>query len=355
MKIGVVTFISDNYGALLQGYALQNILHGLGHDSLIINRGWGRFDASLKVLKKIKYLCQKNSFSEFRKKYLPLSTRIKNTKDLSKISTSFDAIIVGSDQVWNADCIREMGFYYYLDWVPDSVKKITYAVSFGKDSFEASKEVIEKVGSLVRKFSYVGVREDSGVKICDECFGKKALALVDPTLLLNQFDYKKLMPSSKQNSEDYICQFFLDVNEQKKELVSSLESFEKIGKIDNYPPELSFLQKLMRKRRFYSVGQWLKNIQNAKYVITDSYHGMIFSIIFKKQFLVINNKKRGSARFESLLKKINLMDHLVEANVGVEQVLRLLHDPIDYQFVEQILDIEREKASTFLKEACESK
>lgn len=352
MKIGVVTFISDNYGALLQGYALQQVLRNLGYDSEIINREWGSFERSYGFIGKIKKIYLKTPFDDFRNLYLPLSKSIKKQDDLVAMGNAYDTIIVGSDQVWNLDCIKEMGFFYYLDWVPDTVNKITYAVSFGKDSFDVPKDCIDCVRKLIRRFSRISIRENSGVEICNEVFRVPAINLVDPTLLLDKADYERIMPCFAK-SDKYICQFLLDADARKSELICSIGKLESLPILDNYPPKLNYIQRFLGKKRFYSVGQWLRNIKEAAYVITDSFHGMVFSIIFKKQFVVINNKKRGSTRFVSLLRKLNLLDRLVDAEIDDVALVRLLHIPIDYRFVDCVIKNEREKSIIYLKEASE--
>ena len=348
MKVGVITFISDNYGALLQSYSMQIILKRLGFTSEIINRPWGNFCRKRKIKDRIKSWYEPNVFSEFRKTFLPLSNIIKDEEGLKNISSRYDAIIVGSDQVWNCDCIDEMGYFYYLDWVPDDVGKYSYAVSFGKDTFNTSDKDRCRVKELIARFNKISVRESSGVRICKNSFDIDADNLIDPTLLLSKEDYVRII-NKKKNNKSYVCQFFLDCNEFKTRLSAIIATKFGCNIIDNYPEPLSKIDYILRKKRFPTVAVWLSNIENADYVITDSFHGMVFSIIFHKKFVVINNKQRGSARFESLLTKLSLMDRLIDDTIEPQRVLSLLEIPIDYDMIDKIIDIERNKSLNFLK------
>lgn len=346
MRIGILTMISNNYGALLQCYALQTVLQSLGHEVIVVNRKWGKLNVSLSIFEKLKciknkiqYILKNDPYENFRLRKLMLSKAILTYEDLKKYSSSFDVVIVGSDQVWNDGCHKVMNFDFYLDWVDyPKVKRFSYAASFGKDTFEATDNDVAIIKELLHSFSGISVRENSGLNICTKQFGVKARCDLDPTLLLQASDYIKIMSDYVQCNNKFICCYFLDPNVDKLELVSELSAKLGVGYKDNMP---------LRKR--YNVEEWLSNIYNSNYVITDSFHGMVFSIIFRKQFLCLNNNKRGSARFFNLLNKLNLLDRLINIGDDLSESFEILSHIINYDEVESKLNAYRRLSLDYLK------
>lgn len=353
MKIGIVTFhSSSNYGAHLQCYALQTVLLHLGYDVTIINREWGDYSSSIKTpfsVYNIVHYMRRNKFKDFREKYFNLSPLIKSDSDLKLITKDFDAIIVGSDQVWNSDCISTMGLYYYLDWVPDNIQKISYAVSFGKDTFNAEPDQVKTIMNLLSTYRFLSVREKSGIDICQNIFHVKAQWHVDPTLLLSCSDYTKLIPSRKKRKDSYLCQFFLDVDQDKIKLANRLKDILNLDLVNNNPRIHRFRKWINPcKYDLPSIPRWLDNIRNSSFVITDSYHGMIFSIIFNKDFICINNTKRGSARFISLLSLLGIENRFIDSDKMDKFNIESLK-PIDYVKINDVIKQEQNKSFLYLK------
>lgn len=353
MKIGIVTFhSSSNYGAHLQCYALQNVLLYLGYEVVIINREWGEYLSSNKQPfswhRIISYM-RRNKFKDFRRKYFNLSLPIKSDLDLNLVARNLNAIIVGSDQVWNSECISTMGLYYYLDWVPDNIQKISYAVSFGKDTFNAEPDQVKTITNLLSTYRFLSVREKSGIDICKYVFHVKAQWHVDPTLLLSCSDYTKLIPFRQKRKKSYLCQFFLDVDQGKIKLANRLRYVLNLGLVNNNPRIYRFRKWINPlKYDLPSIPRWLDNIRNSSFVITDSYHGMIFSIIFNKEFICINNPKRGSARFVSLLSLLGLENRLVDCDKIDKFNVESLR-PIEYVKINNIIKQEQKKAFLYLR------
>lgn len=351
MKIGVVTFFGSNYGAILQCYALQKILESLGHDVKTINRGWGKYASSPSLKQKIKNLIFPNKFELFKKKYIKFTPLIKNERELLNLNNQFDAIIVGSDQVWNADCIKDMGKFYFLDWVNSSVKKYAYAVSFGKNTFDTTPSKITEISSLIQSYKKISVRENSGLTICQNILKCDAVHVLDPTFLLTSKHYDKLINCTKTKKK-YICQYFLDNNEHKNDIVHQIASKLNLSVTNNYPNNINKYKGIfLKKYRYPSIPEWLKNIRDAEFVITDSFHGTVFSLIFQKRFICINNKKRGSARFQSLLGELNLLYRLIEIEDSkfIEKTKTILESPINYETVNRVIIEKRNSSLMFLK------
>lgn len=368
MKIAILTLpLHTNYGGILQCYALQTVLERQGYDVKVLTKPlytrtyyiiW--FFAIIKRFFKRIFLGEKISIL-----YAPYQLEIKNvrkntnlfidryihkylTRSLSKkISKKFDAIIVGSDQVWRAKYVNVED--YFLSFLEDEkIKRIAYAASFGVDNIsEYSPEQLEKCIHLLRKFDYVSVRELSGVNICHRYFNINAIQLLDPTLLLAPNDYLSLI--DKKNVKEPLGNmlvYILDKTDEKVQLVNKIAAERGlvpfwIG-IENKNESLSTGYSVK-----ISVEQWLYSFEKADFVFTDSFHGCAFSILFNKQFIVIGNKERGMSRFTSLLSIFQLDERLIYSKNDYENRIINLSTDIDYKIINNILNIERDKSYDF--------
>ena len=342
MRIAIVTFhSSQNYGAVLQCYALQTVLIEMGHDIEIIDRLFDKFNIPSYRFKRVKKVIFPNYFERFREKFLKLSEHINSQQDLYDIQIRYDVIITGSDQIWNFDCIKKMGYYYYLDWVTSlNVRKISYAVSFGKDAFELSDEVKKKVTGCLKGFSSISVREKSGIDICQNMLGLKADYDLDPTLLLSADDYNSIVKLDMRKRKKILCSFILDQSEEKKTYVKTIAAKLGLEVVNIYPEDVNRWKAMVSsKYGFLPVEKWLKYIYNADFVVTDSFHGVAFSINFNKQFVAINNIERGSTRFVNLLTLLNIKDRLID-NFDLNCIER----KINYAEVNRLLALEKERS-----------
>lgn len=356
MKIGLVSYYSRNYGALLQGYALQEVLRGLGHEVVAINRGFGVYgnlvwDFHYNISQRIKKALINYPFDDFVKKELIMSPPVLSEENLIRLGKSFDVIISGSDQIWNVDTLKYMQYYFFLGWVSKGTLKYSYAASFGQGGFCATDAEKKLIGNLLSEYEVLSVRESSGIDICRDEFGLEALQHLDPTLLLTADKYLSLLKGKKHFNFPYLCTYVLDVSDDKQTLIDAVKKKYSLDGVDNYAQSVRFKEQLRhRSHRMPTVYQWLFNIANADMVITDSFHGTVFSIIFHKPFLCINNKKRGTARFESLLRSLGLLNRLVDLEkASIETTLTVLEQKINFDEVEQRLDILRTKSLNFLK------
>ena len=260
--------------------------------------------------------------------------------------------IVGSDQVWRAGYARQIAsvFFFFLSFasLEQRRRSITYAASFGSDEWEGAPEETEECGRLLREFKAVSVRELSGVKICKDVFGVDAVQMPDPTLLLQQSDYGKIIDSEKTWLPDgkYVAAYVLDESMEKTKLLQGSA----IGMEMQLQHLLPHADAKKRRDRFpISVPQWLRLIRDCECFITDSFHGCVFAIIYNKPFVCLGNEGRGNARFDTLLGTFALEDRLI-TNATPEKVLQVLHTPIDWKRVNAIHDSERERGVNFLKE-----
>lgn len=312
MNVAIVTQpLLNNYGGLLQNFAMQKVLKKLHFCPVTIDfhpprvalwkyaRSWlktlfFRLMLEKRPFAKIKPVKRRSLTNEtFVKHYLCLT---KSTKKYSKCDAKkYDVVVVGSDQVWRPkynDKIENM----YLAFVKkQSTKRVAYAASFGVDNWEYSSKQTKECSMLAKKFDAISVREESGVKLCKDYLGVEATWVLDPTLLLTKEDYLPICADVPVCNEKYLAVYVLDENE----LV--LSTYEKEAK-----------KRGLVVKKFYAdskstltVSEWLAMFRDATYVVTDSFHGTIFSIIFEKEFKCVYNKERGAARFESLLNLYN--------------------------------------------------
>jgi polysaccharide pyruvyl transferase WcaK-like protein len=358
MRVGIVTFHSShNYGGALQTYALFTVLSNLGCEVKIIDRRWGSYTALtnrpfVTAMKKIVTVFKNDVFEEFYNRYYVRTKHIRSQEELRALNEDFDIVVVGSDQVWNSDIIRTMGYYYFLDWLDPQIKRITYAVSFGKDSFDVSETELMKVKALVSQFSTISVRESSGVDLCTKYFNVAAEQHIDPTLLLSLNEYKTLaLPDPADRP--YVIRYILDASEEK-EHITALVSREKGVQVKDLHPTFKGSLNAVANRvpmiaewRFPIMAEWLNRFYHASFIVTDSFHGVIFAILFQKDFICIKNEKRGSARFESLLSLFQL-NHRMVTNIS-EIDASILSERIDYRATEGILAEEQKRARAYIR------
>ena len=371
MKIGIITLtLTENYGGILQAYALQSILQQMGHDATIIDRSrylhWSPFKKcrvyTRRFLKKLFIdkgtivrpdLKNNRELEIIRANTYPFLLkhlhRIETDRHFSTIAPGdFDAFIVGSDQVWRPQyfgkpTIANAFLSFAEGW---NVKRLSYAASFGTDEWLFTDSQTKKCGELLRQFNAVSVREESGVGLCKQHFNTQAQHLLDPTLLLTAAHYTRLFEEAGTPPSDgtLMC-YILDPTPDKKQIVTnvaqaySLKAFSTTSSFDH--PELPLQERIQPP-----VENWLRGFYDAKFVITDSFHACIFSILFQKPFVVYGNKSRGIARFTSLLKTFGLENRLV---TNSDDAKRVINEPIDWGRVNTIKKEWQEKSIHFLK------
>jgi hypothetical protein len=359
-KIGILTLpLSDNYGGIIQAVALYGYLEEKGFDVFLIRKEIYRplpKRALITLLELIPLQNFKNIRSRAKKTKIHrafIDNHIKNmTRSVSTtaelksmaLKENFDAIIVGSDQVWRMDCIND-GFYksYFLDFLEDEkTKKISYAASFGKDHWQAPDKIVE-VTDLLSKFHAISTREINGVEICRDTFSRDDCKhVLDPTLLVAKDFYRKFQTSTEENSgKKTLLTYILDKSEFKTKLCAS--TINSLG--DEY--SISHLLNQDSPGKTYSIPEWIRAFGDASYVITDSFHGMVFSIIFNKEFTVIINKERGASRFHSLLKLLGLESRIIESQTNADLV-KPPTETIDYARVNKTLQNMRISSRDFL-------
>jgi len=376
MKIGILTQpLYVNYGGLVQCFALQKVLRDMGHEPVVLQREFlrrytvpGAISYYVKLIVKL-LLGRKESWHYYidpkRREYIAKNTdkfiernipsrsaKCYTTEELKREveRMHLDAIIVGSDQVWRP-------FYspcqpnYFLDFLEDdtSIKRISYAASFGGDEWTFSEELTRQCGELLRKFKAVSVREESAIALCKEYFGVEPIQVLDPTMLLGKEVYNQFIPASSK-SGGLFC-YVLDRSKGKRDVIQ--QASKRTGlKAYEIMPELELndynLYEDLEKCVYPPVEDWLASFKDAKMVVTDSFHGTVFSIIFNKPFWVVGNKDRGMARFQSLLSQYGLEERLItpETIAMVD-----LFAPIDWELVNEARELLIKESASFINKA----
>lgn len=378
MKIAIINLgVDTNYGGSLQRYALCKCLTGLGHQPIFIPTHFyvkvpHGVKAILLYIKRIilKYILRRDNtltvlfekkckidedinmpvFYEFFRRNVPYYNRIFESLDCLKElnNDNFDAFLVGSDQVWRASTNTH---YYFLDFVKKG-KKIAYAASFGNAAEDYTQEMINRIRLLVSKFDAVSVREKKAIDIFRRfnwTLSYTPECVLDPTLLLDKDDYLKILNQSslKKNNDRNLFYYILDFDSQKKSFVERFSYNKGLSYhgLNSLHPYLEFSD----TNPLPSVEQWISYIRDAEYVITDSFHGTMFSIIFNKPFITLLNSKRGSERYNPIMNQLGLEDRLVADN-QLDQLSDVDFPAINWKFVNDRLSQLREKSFMWLKQ-----
>lgn len=339
MKIGILSLVlSTNYGGIIQAYALQTVLEQMGHQVVVVNKDRDQHISTFRYfLVYLKYLFNRylrrkdikfvnsNQLNRkriererFTQQFIDNYIHARVVKGINNQTfEDVDCIIVGSDQVWRP-------IYFQKLWGADiadaflrfvnnpNIRKYAYAASFGTDKWEFTTSDTTTCAKLIKDFDAVSVREKSALLLCKEHLKRDNATLVlDPSFLLDKEDYIHLVKKKKtpHSPGDLMC-YVLDETKEKKALIN------RISKERGYTPfytnsQAELAEAPQEKRIQPPLEQWLRGFMDAKFVITDSYHACVFSIIFNKPFIVIGNHERGLSRFSSLLESLSLYQNLI--------------------------------------------
>lgn len=357
MRIGIVTLpIHDNYGMILQNYALQKVLRSWGHTPITINFLYPtplwRFVLSIcKTLLLYFIPGRRRSFSSYRVKQSPrikvfVDKYIMRTRPIRRYTRRLlrkyriEGLVVGSDQVWrpayNQWHLEDMFLHFAQH---EKIRKVAYAASFGVEEMEFSERQLKRCAPLLQQFDKVSVREASSVDLCRDYFHVDAELVLDPTLLLDKFDYERLCTNVPLRTEKFIACYLLDPTEEQQ------------WHIDRMAQYLHMTTKYFTSYHSASltVEEWLAMFRDAAYVVTDSFHGTVFSIVFEKPFITIANNVRGVNRFVSLLRTVGLETRLISSAEKLSK--KLYCNSIDWQTVDAALSSVREKSMIYLEKA----
>lgn len=409
MKILILTHpLHTNYGGLLQAFALQKTLRELGGGGndvrtidwirrralwarvarFVLALGWRLFK---------KFILQKKGVCVFPKKKpsrdgnemrrfvaenirtTPCVNAYRLGRDLARLVEAPDAFVVGSDQVWRRAYIQNLPAFFlgFLRGNDTRTRRVAYAASFGIDFWDYTSAETRVCAALAQKFHAISVREDSGVALCEKHLGVRAEHLPDPTMLLSREDYCEIVARDEARGflknrdaetvagggnarRRIVLSYVLDETPEKRALVNA--AARELGA----DAEARELMPRAEGAAFPPVSAWLRGFRDAAFVVTDSFHGCVFSVIFNKDFIAIGNAARGMARFKSLLKKFGLEERLIVlgadageqgagtaagAGTAEERVSAFVAVRIDWPRVNAIRSSEAARAREFLENA----
>ena len=349
MKISILTFSKEsNFGANLQCYALCKTLQNMGHQVDIIDIQLPKITFSWYT--NLLQLPQDFLFFLFRKKHLNIFTeKYKTTTKLQEVRHKSDLYIVGSDQVWNLDITKRLDpLIYFFSFLPKGVRRVSYAASFGTESWQ-SPALTGEVKRLLHKFNAVGVREQTGVAICKNIFGIDARLVADPTLLLTSYD-EICGDYNPQRETNELVYFTFIRNKKEQEVIAD---FSMANQLQAIALRSNRAIPGFKQRLYLSVAEWLNSIRYAKLVVTNSFHCMVFCILFHKKFVAIPAHTGRTTRQEDLLEQLGLSDHFCKETDNLcETMEHVIHKDIDFETVDKKIKEMRKLSLEFLNEAC---
>lgn len=371
MRIAIITLpLIGNYGGILQNYALQTVLKRMEHTvetialPLELQQPWWRKPLAYGKRSIDKFILHRRKtpvfYEQWYNRTLPaliydmqsfvathiLTRKVNCFSDIKE--GEYDAFVVGSDQIWRPMYSYRPITNAYLDFTKNwkNTKRVAYAASFGTDQWEYSELQTCQCTALAALFDGISVREEAAVRLCRGHLHCEAVHVLDPTMLLAAEDYVALLKDRKLEApRGELLTYVLDETPEKARIIEKVAThyqyaiYRANSRFEDWTAPLT-------ERKQPPVEQWLKDFQDAKFVITDSFHATVFSILFGKPFIVIGNKARGLSRIDSLLKMFGLEEHVVSSLTGLD--VSRDYD-LDTGRVQEVLQARRQTAMEFLR------
>lgn len=313
--VGIVgNWSYPNYGSELSYYALYNVIKDMGYSVLMIewqeNSEWKPYGCT--------QLFKVEPYSNWEIAY-PAKTHA----DMEKYNELCEVFLQGSDQLLNPFLYKVFNGNFLLDWVYESKKKIGYALSFGHKNIKYPYNIQEEMKFNLSRFDSLSVREETAVNIMSDLFGISTDCVLDPVFLCNKKHYLKLI-QKQQICGKYMFAYILDMNSKKLKIIEKIKNEMHL----NYIIQGDAAKE--KTSNIICIEEWLSQIYFSDFIITDSFHGMCFCLIFEKQFIVLNNNNRGSSRFETLLSKLGLAELLIEnEDIDFKNMNRINYDSVN--------------------------
>lgn len=341
-NVGFVAYMSNNYGSIATNYALYKSLESMNLSVVLLNN-------IVPIRGKMA--------NQFAANNMRLGTNQKIGYEDEEMNQYFDSFIIGSDQIWHPFtpfCKEHMG-RLHLEFADLSKRVVAYGASYGIQNMNIQPEIIRMQYSLWKqRFDYIGLREDYSVRETKEYFGADAQLVIDPVFLCDKKNYEHVISySSYSEDEPYILAYILDYTEEKKEFLQKMEK--KLGKKLIIMVDLNITKEARKNwncfeniRENLKLSDWLYYIRNCDYMITDSFHGSCFSLIFNRNFAAIKNRQKG--RFNTLGQQMGIPERMIDDVTTAIDDENLL-TPINYQDVNQKLRMYVEEGYAFLRKA----
>lgn len=344
MKIAIISLpLSYNYGGYLQCYALMDTLRNMGHEVFFLQRENTTFPSLVKQgIDRLKFMLESiglgslvyefekktnsgiyyktKNFRAFTKQYIrtcsPVLRTTEQVMDFCK-SHHIDAYITGSDQIWRGKYLRSVNDAF-LGFAPQKSLKIAYAPSFGTDEWEFNEAQTAFIERQLKTFHAISVREESGLQLLRDNIqlAIKPEVVLDPTFLLSKQHYLQI--ARDEQVRHGVLTYILNQNTEKQKVIEKFCKEQNLIQYSVINPKTN--SNSVAGGQGYSVEQWIAGFRDASYVITDSFHATVFSLIFNKPFWVFENKERGNSRILNILQLFGCEERLVHADMNFETV-----------------------------------
>lgn len=375
---------NPNPGGILQAWALQRVLEGLGAEPVtdgtktnlrslslspasrpptFFHRLWRSFAAKVSPASERKRTAaiadRRDAVAKVNGRVLSFARREIHQRRLysgrvadPELIAWPDAFVAGSDQIWNPRYCDVPSFLFDFVSEDDRRPRVIYGGSFGSDDPGFTPELISETVELARRLTSVSVREESAVRLCRAYWGIEAIRVIDPTMLLDPEDYRAAYENGGHAPlpSGGLAVYVLDPTDAARSTTHRLSCvYGEIAKL--WAPEPPGVEELRRQPDTYrrpTIEEWLNTIAVSDAVLTDSYHGAVFSILFNRPFLVFPNPTRGVARFDTLLSVFGLEERIAR---GDEQDLQRMAASIDWKRVNEIIVSEKTRGIDYLRDS----
>jgi len=367
MRIGIVTFQSaPNYGAALQAYALQTYLEKIGHSPFFIR--WNRYESTpadeprgsftwipRKPVHKVYMKLLRRKFRSFSDRYLKNTPLFYPTfNELSANPPAADAYICGSDQIWNPRFVSPRRQpIAWLRFGHEDARRVAYAASFGRPDLD--DDLRQRWTSYASDLNAVSVREEEGIELMRILGRQDAEWVPDPTLLLSPDDYVALASGAIHSGEDYLFSYMIHAGSDNSDVYAKckgrIRGLRRLA-LRECEPRWAPMRALLT-RNMPSPNEWLGRLHNAAFVMTNSFHGLMFSLLFRRPFVVVLRTGAGivlNGRLQSILRVAGL-EHRAVVQYARDQVACLCQEEIDWDPVNRRLATFRETGQRFLRSA----
>ncbi len=332
-NVGIINWwFVNNRGAILTNYALNEMVKNLGYNALTIN-----------YISPFERKNFENSFAQkFADKYIKRTRWINNKNELETLNNEIGTFIAGSDQIFRYYPCKAHGMIFYMGWVNSNLNKlISYSASFAVNEFEATENQKNIVKHYLNRFDYHSVRELDGVDIMNSQFDINCEQVLDPVFCIDKQKYIDMAEKSTDKiKEDFIAYYIMQPTKEKTEAINHIKKELNISKAIYLNPPTS-------------IENWLWYIKNAKFVVTDSFHGTCFSIIFNKQFAVLPHEHEYPSRFITIDRITGLSSRFFYKNKDIYKSKDLFKE-IDYEKVNKKIEQEAKRSIDWLKNALDS-
>lgn len=384
MKIGVVTYWNsmDNYGQVLQCYALQQYLISKGHQAFLIRfiprktaevstespfrsfihillacfskkrkRIYAENESIQKAIQYNRDNNNKREFDRFRRENICMSERIYDSiEELKQNPPEAEVYICGSDQIWNNSLDDKNVGVWYLNFGDCKIRRIAYAASIGREISACEQDTFVQ---YLQQFNYISTREETSCTYCKNLGFSQTELVMDPTFLPPFSVYSRFIKTNKDTEYDYIFLYYINISTSDEAAWPEIECLSKDENLrikvvcsSGYLPAMNIIPQ--HQYQFQTIPEWLTSIYNAKYIITTSFHGVVFSLMMHKPFVVIplrNHYKAGNNRIQTLLTSVGLSDRILSVQSNLASIL---HRSINWKDVDSKLNTLRQQSEQYL-------